>query len=547
MNEPDQTVTWRPVLGDDLPERLWAFEDAADADGRASIEPVKGLVSLGYIGAAIRRSVRLWTTVAVIGFLLGTAYYVVSPPKPKATDSVLLVDNPAENPADEVQTDMALASSIPVASAVVHQLGLSQTPSSFLGAYTVTEKTDQVLTITASAATSKEAVQWVSAIATQFLKFRAQYAETQQTETQTQLDQQLTAAQQHLDAINTKISQVTAESSSPTQQAELSSLKSQRTAASNALTQVQTYVSQTMASERTLTQGIVQGSEVLNQALPVKASSAKGALLYAVGGLVGGLVVGLAIVVVGAITSDRLRRRDDIAFAFGAPVRLSVGPLRQGRLPDLPGRTAIRHRDGERVVDYLLNAVPRSSGKPAGLAVVAVDDGPSVARSVVALAVANAKQRKRVVLADLSDGTHAARLLGVDKPGATAVSPEGVRIMVAVPAADDVAPVGPLRRRNAADKFAQDGESLAAICDEADLVISLVTLDPAFGAAHLSTWATDVVAVITAGRSTAVRVNAAGEMIRLAGLNPSSVIVIGADKSDESLGVTVTPYQPAPL
>ena len=547
MKDPDQTVTWRPVLGDDLPERLWAYEDSADADDRASIEPVKGLVSLGYIGAALRRSVRLWATIAVVGFLLGTAYYVASPPKHKATDSVLLVDNPAENPADEVQTDMALASSIPVASAVVHQLGLSQTPTSFLGTYAITETTDQVLTITASAATSDEAVQRVSAIAKQFLKFRAQYAQTQQTQTQTQLDLQLSQAQQHLSAINTKITQVTAESSTPTQQAELSSLQAQRTAASNALTQVQTYVSQTMASTRTVTQQIVQGSEVLNEALPVKASSLKGALLYAAGGLVGGLAVGMAIVVIGAITSDRLRRRDDIAHAFGAPVRLSVGPLRESRVPDLPRRTAIRHRDGQRVVEYLLSAVPRGSGKPAGLAVVAVDDAPSVARSVVALAVSSAKQRKRVVLADLSAGAHAARLLGVDKPGSTAVSPEGVRIMVAVPAADDFAPVGPLRRRASAEKYAQEGESLAAICAEADLVVSLVTLDPAFGTEHLATWATEVVAVITAGRSTAVRVNAAGEMIRLAGVNPSSVVVIGADKSDESLGMASTPYQPAPL
>jgi capsular polysaccharide biosynthesis protein len=547
VKEPDQTVTWRPVIADDLPDRLWAYEGSADVDDRASIEPVKGLVSLGYIGAALRRGVRLWATIAVIGFLLGSGYYVAFPPKQKATDSVLLVDNPSENPADEVQTDMALASSIPVASAVIHQLGLSQTPTSFLGTYTVTEKTDQVLTITAGAATSHEAVQWVSAIATQFLKFRSQYAETQQTQTETQLDQQVSQAQQHLDAITKKISQVSSETSTPAQQAELSSLQAQRTAASNALSQVQTYVSQTLASERTVTQEIVNGSEVLNEALPVKASSAKGALLYAVGGLVGGLAVGMAIVIIGAITTDRLRRRDDIAHAFGAPVRLSVGPLSKSRLPDLPRRAAVRRRDEERLVEYLLNAVPRGSSKPVGLAVVAVDDAASVARSAVALAVSSANQRKRVVLADLSAGAHAARLLGVDKPGSTAVSPEGVRIMVAVPAADDVTPVGPLRRRGPTEKYPPDGESLAAISAEADLVVSLVTLDPAFGAEHLSSWATDVVAVITAGRSTAVRVNAAGEMIRLAGVNLCSVVVIGADKGDESLGVASTPYQPAPL
>ena len=80
-------------------------------------------------------------------------------------------------------------------------------------------------------------------------------------------------------------------------------------------------------------------------------------------------------------------------------------------------------------------------------------------------------------------------------------------------------------------------------------MLSLVTLDPAFGAEHLATWATDAVAVITAGLSTAVRIHALGEMVRLAGTRLSSVVVIDADKRDESLGATSssTAYQTAPL
>ena len=38
-----------------------------------------------------------------------------------------------------------------------------------------------------------------------------------------------------------------------------------------------------------------------------------------------GLVLGMGIVVIQALVSDRLRRRDDIAQALGAPVKLSVG------------------------------------------------------------------------------------------------------------------------------------------------------------------------------------------------------------------------------
>ena len=42
-----------------------------------------------------------------------------------------------------------------------------------------------------------------------------------------------------------------------------------------------------------------------------------------------GLVIGMVIVIVRALVSDRLRRRDDIAEAIGAPVKLSIGPDRR--------------------------------------------------------------------------------------------------------------------------------------------------------------------------------------------------------------------------
>jgi capsular polysaccharide biosynthesis protein len=459
----------------------------------------------------------------------------------------LLVDDPSQNPINEVATDTALAESLPVATGVIQQLGLQQTPTSFTGTYTVTDVTDQVLKITVSAPNSDEAVQRASAVAAQFLKFRAQYEQTQQQQTEAQLNQQVSQADQHLDSINTQINQLSAQSTTSGQQAPLSSLRAQRTAASNALDTIRQSVNQTLVSTRLVTQKMVQGSEVLNSATPVKRSLSKGIGLYAAGGLVGGLVLGLAIVVIGAITSDRLRRRDDIAYAFGAPVRLSVGPLRKRRIPSLRGRAASRHGHMERVVEHLRNAVPGSSKGPAGLAVVAVDDVPTVARAVIDLAVSRAEQRKRVVLADLSAGAHAARLLGVDSPGIGMVSPSGVTVVVVVPDADDVAPVGPLQSHASAEGYAQPGEALVSACARADLVLTLVSLDPAFGGQHLATWATEAVAVVTAGRSTAVRIHAVGEMVRLSGVRLGSVVVLDADKSDESLGIISTAYQPVPL
>jgi len=548
VNDPDQTATWPPGIGDDLPQRLSAYDISTDIDEPASAAVTTArLVSLGFLRAELRRRTRLWCVLALVGLIVGFGYYVGVPHAYKATVSVLLVDNPQADPDNEVLTDIVLAQSAPVAEGVIRQLGLQQTPNSLLGTYTVTKVTDQVLQITVSARTSNEAVQTASAVAEQFLKFRAQYEQTQQQETNAQLDQQVSQAQQHLASITKQIKQVSAQATSRAQQAGLYSLRAQETTANSAVGDVQQYAIQTKEGTQTVTQQMVQGSEVLSGASLDKSSRLEETALYAGGGLLGGLVLGLAIVIIGAITSDRLRRRDDIAYAFGAPVRLSVGSLRESRLvPGRRGEAAARRRM-ERIVEHLHNAATSSSSAPVGLAVVAVDDARTAAHAVVDLAISSAKDRRQVVLADLSQGAHAARLLGIDRPGICTASADGMPIVVVVPEASDVAPVGPLRSHPSPDGDTQADEALANVCARADLVLSLVTLDPASGGEHLATWATDVVAVVTAGQSSVVRAHAVGEMIRLAGARFGSVVVIGADKSDESLGVIDTAYSPAPL
>jgi capsular polysaccharide biosynthesis protein len=537
VNDPDQSVSWPPRMDDDLPSRLSFYEDSADIENR-SAAPGGGLVSLGFILAALRRATRLWVTLAIVGLIVGVGYAVLRPPAHTAVVSVLLVDDPAQNPIYEVQTDTAIAESIPVAKAVVSELGLPQTPTTFLTTYSVTDTTNQVLTFTVKAANTDEAVRIASSLAKQFLNYRAQYENIQQQQTVNQLNQQVVQAQQKVNSIKDQINTVSAQPSTPQQQAKLNNLQAQSTAAADALIEVQQYVTQTAASSETTTKSMVGGSQVLNAATPGKRSIVKATVVDGAAGLVAGLALGVVIAVIAAITSDRLRRRDDIAYAFGAPVRLSVGPLRKHRLPDLPRQVTVRRRNMERVVDHLRTAVPGRSKGPVGLAVVAVDDAPTVASAVIELAMSKAKQGTRVVVADLSEGAHAAHRLGVKNTGISQVTREGVLLLVVVPGAGDVAPVGPLQSHTSPEGYAQADEELTSACADAELVLSLVTLNPAFGGEHLATWATDVVAVVTAGRSTPVRIHAVGEMIRLSGARLGSVVVVDADKSDESLGLT---------
>ena len=183
---------------------------------------------------------------------------------------------------------------------------------------------------------------------------------------------------------------------------------------------------------------------------------------------------------------------------------------------------------------------------PASLAVVAVDDPQTVVQAVVSLAVSCAAGEKQVVVADLSGGAYLARRLGVSDPGIHNVTQDGANLVVFIPEPEDVAPVGPVPTGASPAVPAQASAALLTACSSADLLLTLAALDPAFGGDHLGTWATNAVAVVTAGESSAEKIYAVGEMIRLAGTRLDSAILLGADKSDESIG-TIDPARRAAL
>ena len=548
MNEPDQTVMWPPITGGDLPRGPWVPEEFTGAESHSAIDSAAGLISWAFIKSALKRRARLWCTTAAIGLLLGTALYVKAPPAYKATTSVLLNEGNAQTAASAVLTDAALAQSRTVAAIVAGQLGLRQSVGSFLNAYTVTPVTDEVLLFTVGARSYSDALQQATALAKEFLQFRAGYLQVQQQQTATELDQQLRQAKQGVDSISNQISQISAQPSSAEQQAKLSNLQAQSLKANNTLDQVRQYVTDSLASTQTLTTSMVQGSRVLDVAAPVARSHIKAPLTDVVGGLIAGLVVGMGIVIVGAVTSDRLRRRDDIADTIGAPVRLSVRIMsRNSRIPRLPWRASAWNHDLARIVAELRRAIPEPHRGPASLAVVAVDNAPCAARALASLALALAHQGKKVVVADLSGNRPAARLLGATQPGVSSVSPNGVPLLVAIPDRDDSAPIGPRVGATSVTEDARSTDELITACATADYLLTLATLDPAAGGDHLASWASDAVAIVTAGRSSATKIHAVSEMIRLAGMRLTFAVLLGADKDDESLGVSYLVDEPAPI
>jgi capsular polysaccharide biosynthesis protein len=537
-NGRDRMVMLSLNRNNDPPSRFWANGNFTVADD-APDDFSPSLVSLGFIKAAVRRSRRLVVVMAAVGFLLGAAAYVASPHAAQASTRLLLTVGPEPVAGTAIQNEQAIAQSRAVAGLVVHKLGLPQGVDGFLGSYAATPVTDRVLQLTVNAPSGDDAVTWANTLATEFLRYRAQQLKNTQQQMFVALDQQITQAKQQISATRNKIAGLLAQPRSPAQQGMLTKLRAQVTQENNALFILQQNVSSTRASTQETTVSEVTGSYVVDTAYLVPPhGKVKHLVLYAAIGLFAGLVLSLAFVVIRALISDRLFRRDDVARALGGPVKLSVGAVRLSRWrPGGKGLAAARATNVRRIVTHLGKLVPARSPRATSLAVVPVDDPRVAALSLMSLAISCAQQGMQVVVADLASDAPAAALVGSNKPGVGPANVDGAQLTVAVPERDDVEPAGPLSHASAPDQRSPFTEAVSAACASANLLLTLAPLDPALGGEHLATWATDAVVFVTAGQSSWTKIQAAGEMVRLSGSQLVSAVLVGADKTDDSLGV----------
>lgn len=547
-NDKTKMVSGKAASG--LSERLWALDDfTAVQDEPAGF--ATGLVSLAFIRTAIRRGARFWCASAIVGLLIGLGVYAAFPPAFQASTSLLITYGPSENPGTAITNNQAIAQSHAVAELALHKLGLRQSVSSFLAAYTVTIASERVMVITVRAPSGNDAVRWASVLATSFLQFRAAQLETEQGLLLKSLDQDVTKTRQRISSVNSQIRQLSARPTPPAQKATLADLHAKLTQATINLTALQNAVASELTISQPKTMSAIKGSKVLDAAAQVPTSRAKYALIYPLTGLILGLCLGMGIVAVGALTSDRLRLRKDIAGALGTNVMVSVGRVRLSNwLLARRDLAVARRAELQRIVAHLRSSVQPSTRGAATLAVVPVDDMRIAAISLVSLAISYAQQGKQVILADLCSSTPAGSLLNTTTPGVHEVTVQGVRLTVAIPDDSDTVPVGPLHwpastgfpASPSADRETSIlTEQVTAAYASADLLLTLVALDPLLGSDHLATWATAAVATVTAGRSSATKIHSVGEMIRLAGTSLTSAVLIGADKPDESLGAMQRP------
>jgi len=520
-----------PRLDSALRDRPWAYDDYPPVEDESVADPTAGLASLGYIATAIRRRLALVAAAALIGLFVGTAGYVLAPPAFQAEISLYLSTAPGQNPGQAMGTDVTLAQAHSVDAAVVRKLGLAQSPSQLLASYTVTAETNEVMLIMTRAPSSAEAMREATAVATEFLRFRANQAATEQQAELATLNQQITQEKQQVAATIRKLAAATAEPVSAARTAELARLRPLNRREELALAGLQ----QTATGYPVTTAQQVAGSGVLDAAAAIPRSRLRTPAEYVGGGLVGGLVLGAGFVVVGALVSDRLRRRDDVSRALGAPVGMRVGRVRAGGRVWRPGPRVVRGRPVVRAGAYLGGLVPGSGSGPSGLAVVPVGGDRAAAAVVVAAALARAREGAQVIVADLCTGAPAARLLGVRGPGVKMASGQEGQLAVVVPEPGEIAPAGPAVRPGPGVRLVLAREVYQA----ADVLLVLVPLDPLGGSEHLASWAGRAVAVVSAGETSATRINAVGELIRLAGVTQLPAVLLGADRNDETVGATL--------
>lgn len=545
MSRERRIIAARDADGDGS-DRLWVSdEDFTEADEWYD-DPASRLTTVAFLGSALRRRARLWGGTALAGLLLGVGAFVLIPPLNHATTTILVTQNPTEDPLSAMQTDVALAQSRAVAQRALRSLGSPESLDTFISSYTAVGTTDRVLEITVGAKSDADAVRSANAIAQAYLTFRRNQLLVQQQLVNTSLSNQLNVIQSKADAISAQLAAAKAEPRSPAQRAKVLELTTQNDKAQQDLGTTRTTIQGSEAQNSVTTETMIKGTQIIDAATAAHLSSKRLIAFYAATGLIAGLVIGMGWVIVSALLSSRLRRRDDIAHALGAPVRLSVRSLGQRRrlLPQRRGQDAAAERDVRMFALHLHEAAltqdpeRRNARGAAALAVIAIDNEIESAQPLVSLALSCAQEGDRVLLADLAPGCPAAGLLEAVEPGIRMVNVDGAHLAVVIPEEDDLVPAGPLPSATPQSQPPAKNESLTTAYKSADLLLTLATLDPTVGAGHLSTWATGAVAVVTAGRSTSERIRAVGEMVRLAGVPLLSAVVIGADRTDESVGVT---------
>lgn len=508
---------------------VWNIEEPLEDEYVGT--PPSPLASLLYLKNALRRRWRTWVAAGVVGIALAGAYSRQFPPDDTATVGLSLQHPAGSDPVVAMQNDAVILTTRQVASRTLAALHEKMSTDAFLKTYSGVSATSTILEITVKAPRPDQAVRTARVLAQTYLAYRASQLRASTTAQIAGVENQIASLHQQL-------------TTAQAQYDEFQGVPSETTVASTALQQVTSLRSQigslqtTVQSAQNATNALVDASGVLDPAAVVPSSPMKHRVLLLFAGAVGGFGIGIAIVVLSALLTTRLRRRDDIARAAGAPVTHSVPRLRS-RSVTRAARAGRRqsHRAPARafgvqlLAQGLISAVEESA---ASRTVLVTLDNEDDGLAVAAFAGAElASDRRHVFLVDLSTSGRMAKR--VDRAVGAAVRPSAApttyRPDVPAPFAR-----GPLVEAVGRPSDFGPSDPTRARWEAADVVLAVAPADLDTGFDHLAGWADSAVLLVTAGRSTAETVSSVAGLLRSAGLEVRAVLVIGTDHTDQSPG-----------
>ena len=461
------------------------------SESQPPIVLVGRLVSLRFVLGTLRRRRKIWLSCAALGLVVGLGYHLVVPRTYNAYATLYLAQAPGTDPAAGIANDVALLQTTAVGQRAAELLGEpSLNPSTLLGKAPGVVESDNVLTLNVAGPTQAEAERRATALAKAFLAFRSEGIQEQTASANKALENQISSLQQQISQVSAKISSSQGE--------ELTTLVGEQSSDTSELASLEQSVQQNQLASI----GVTSGSRIVTPGTLVPASSAKIFGFDGIAGLIGGLVIGVAYVAVQAVVSVRLRRRDEVASLLGAPVELSLMPVRHPRMRQKSWiRKSALDPQGEvsALAGYLRRRGVRQGGRTT-LLMVAVDDVTVPAAALAALAKRLAEEGESVLVADLTNESLLARSMeGLRIDGSSLADRSGGRVHVFMSSPDDMSEVAE--------------PPWSATNDGANAVLVLTTVDPAKGAWHLS-WAKQAVVSVTVGRSSAQRVNSTAVLLR---------------------------------
>jgi capsular polysaccharide biosynthesis protein len=510
------------------------IDDPEPVEGRtASSSPL--LVSLHFMRAALRRQWKIWIGFALVGALLGMAWNVVMPSKSTGTVTLLLAHDPTIDPAQAMATDVSLLSTRAVAGRVLDQLDLQSTTEGLQESITAVPSTSSVLVLTIPAADDQAAVDNARALANVYLDFRTEHLRAQSAALVAGYEERVASLENEVERLTTRYDTLT--SSVPEAEAEATDVLTQRSQINVEISRLR----QIIEDSTLQTNSIIAASHILDPPSAEPKARTISIGLNIASGLIGGLAVGIGLVLFRALTSDRLRRREDVALALDSPVRVSVGRIRQPRWRTLVHRGSSRERDLQILVRELESAVSPTRGRPQRLGLAVVDDSTDAEYVLAALGAQLAQGGQWVFLVDLTEAGHLQQAVSEELDRRQ--PPHGPAVLPAVLRPEGLPSLarGPIGAVPGRPNDLPEDDPRRPAWDAADVVLALAEIKPAGGVENLGSWVDQVVLLVTAGRSTAERLRTSAELIRAAGMRLLFAVMTDADKADESLGLREAP------